>query len=206
MAWSFKPIQCRLMQDVRVLSLDAHDRSVLLSLYVGSDAHGRFVNHQVALAVSLGMVGPGWSPCAAVDRLAAVGLLHLYKADDGQQYGQIDRWDDDLTADHMNKRPKSLHPSPPPELWSAAQCVGKYRNGRHEPARRECTDAVQTLSGRGTDAVQTPYFEPTPKEGRKERRKGAEQLARLADLKDNNAAVEAKRERLRKQAKGGRDG
>ena len=206
MAWSFHPTPRRLLQDVRVLTLDQHDRAVLLSLYVGSDEHGRFQHHPVALAVSLGMVGPGWDPAAAVERLGASGLLHLYPAADGYTYGQLDQWDADLGADHKGKRPKSNHPSPPAAIWELAGCDGKFRGGRHKPGSppnatlvddpEQDPNAVRTRSEQDPNTVRTRSERRPPNKGRKE---GKKKGMGLSDLSINEEEAERRREVRRGQ-------
>ena len=152
MAWSFQPIPRRLLQHEVVLELTAHDRAVLFSLYVGTDEHGRFRAHGQVLAVSLGMVGGDWEPLAAVNRLACQGMLHLYTGSDGRQYGVLDQFDQDIASEQRRKRPRSIHPSPPRDVWRAAGCDGEFRKGKHKPG--DCLasvipQAVQTASGHG---------------------------------------------------------
>ena len=209
MAWSFNPTPRRLLQDVRVLTLDPHDRAVLLSLYVGSDEHGRFQHHPITLAVALGMVGDGWGPSLAVDRLAEAGLVHLYDGGDGYTYGQLDQWDADLGSDHKGKRPRSCHPDPPVGVWARAGCDGRYRGGTHTARKAPNVtpearpDAVRTPSVHGPDTVRTPSEPDPPKEGKKERKK--EGRAALSDLKIDKGDETTRRALLMDQLKGVED-
>lgn len=165
MAWSFQPIPRRLLQHEVVLELTAHDRAVLFSLYVGSDEHGRFRANPQVLAILLGMVGQDWQPLEAVNRLAAWGMLHLYTGSDGRLYGVLDQFDQDIASEQRRKRPRSIHPSPPRDVWRSAGVDGEFRKGKHRPG--DClanarAERVSTVSGHGP-----------PNKGRKEERKEA---------------------------------
>lgn len=175
MAWSFQPIPRRLLQHEVVLELTAHDRAVLFSLYVGSDEHGRFRANPQVLAILLGMVGQHWEPLEAVNRLADWGMLHLYTGSDGRLYGVLDQFDQDIASEQRRKRPRSIHPSPPRDVWRSAGVDGEFRKGRHRPG--DC------LANARTGGVHTPSRHGPPKEVSKQGMKeGPQDLARGSGL------------------------
>lgn len=209
MAWSFNPVPRRLLKDHRVLMLTPLQRAVLLSLYLGSDEHGRFHCHPMSLAVVLGMVGGEWTPGEVVEHLVGVGLVHRYKGADKQTYGILDQWDTDLAADHRSKRPRSCHPSPPKAVWERAGVDGRYRGGRHQPgdtaadavraASEPKPDTVRTASEPRPNRVRTVSEPDPPKEGRKEGKKRRKARASVSTPEDNNTDQADRRARLHAQ-------
>jgi len=163
MAWSWTPVPRRLLRDHRVLRLDRSDRSVLFSLYLGADEHGRFNADEMSLRVTLGFLDT-FQLSETVERLSDLKLVHLYRDDEGTQFGVLDRWCEDLGLDIRKRRPRSTLPNPPADVWEAAKCQGGYRGGEHAPAVVEDdTPAaepveekpVRTASGHGADSDRT---------------------------------------------------
>ena len=147
MAWSWTPVPRRLLRDHRVLRLSREDRCVLLSLYLGADEHGRFNADEMSLRVGLGLVD-GEVLGEPVSRLNEAGLVHLY-LHEGNPYGVLDGWGQDLGADMRKRRPASVLPNPPADVWEAAKCDGAYRGGTHD------AEPIRNVSGQRPDSIRT---------------------------------------------------
>ena len=124
--WSWHPVPVRLLTDRRVIEIGLEDRAILLSLYLGSDEHGRFDASPTVLCFKLAILDAE-KIRESVQRLAEIGLVHLYTAA-GALYGVIDGWDRDMVATHQKKRPASQYPPPPQEVAEIAGCSGVSRS------------------------------------------------------------------------------
>lgn len=164
MAWSWTPVPRKLLRDHRILRLTREDRAVLLSLYLGVDEHGRFNADEMSLRCVLGLVD-GEVLAESLERLCDQGLVHVW-LHNGDPYGVIDGFDEDLGSDIRKRRPASTLPNPPEEVWNAARCDGLYKGGSHEPS------TIRLPSGPG------PVVERSPSGlNRGDRRKKGEETA-----------------------------
>jgi hypothetical protein len=150
--WSWHPVPIRLLTDRRVLEIDLTARSILLSLYLAADEHGRFDASPTVLCFKLAILD-GPLIRSNLEVLAEAGLVHLFTVA-GDLYGVIDGWDRDMVATHQKKRPASIYPAPPQEVADLAGCSGVSRKHR-DPSG--CPVGAQRVpSGIPTGAQRVP--------------------------------------------------
>ena len=129
--WSFTPT--RLITDERFLNLDHLDRLILLTLYMRATQYGRFSAGKMSLAITLGIIDPAVDLSARVKHLAGLGFLELYEVD-GQQFGELERYDDDAPAELIRKRGSEILPGIP---TTSAKQADKGRKPRAQKRREE---------------------------------------------------------------------
>lgn len=109
-SWSFFP--ARLFSEPAFLELDMVDRGFLFTAYARCDRFGRGPAHPIALRAALA-VFDGSDPRASFDRLAAAGLVDIYRVG-GKDFWQLAGYDDDAPAELLRRRGSGSQFPPPP--------------------------------------------------------------------------------------------
>jgi|GEM_PF-2294344 hypothetical protein len=147
------PVRCaigilpaRLAADPAFLRAHPVDRFVLLGLYLIADEHGRFCAEDPVLRRDLGLYADARQ---CVDTLARVGWVHLYRSR-AIVYGVLDQFDQDSGLTKCRHRPAATYPTPPPEVFEAAGCMGHYRwKGREKRTEEPDPNAEEVAPGPG---------------------------------------------------------
>jgi len=108
--WSFVPR--RLLTNERFLNLSHLDANVLLRLYLGCTAYGRFNAGKMSLAITLGILDPEACLIDRLGHLEAEGFVTIYDVE-GQSYGRVNGYDEDAPGDLIRKRGPAVIPVDP---------------------------------------------------------------------------------------------